>query len=87
VSAVAERHAPAPHSDDSFTDDEVEAGSEELVAQFGRALAQATLAGDVTKYSTVLATDAATALLKLKLLNAQAAYQRRYSKIINQKKD
>jgi len=35
----------------------------------------------------VLATDAETALLKLNLLNAQAAYQRRYQKIISNKKD
>jgi hypothetical protein len=43
--------------------------------------------GDVTKYPTVLAIDADTALLKLKLLNAQAAYQRRYQKLIHAKKD
>jgi hypothetical protein len=43
--------------------------------------------GDLTKYPAVLATDTDTVLLKLKLLNAQAAYQRRYSAIINQKKD
>jgi hypothetical protein len=43
--------------------------------------------GDVTKYPAVLATDADTALLKLRMLNAQAAYQRRYQQIIHDKKD
>ena len=52
------------------------------------ALALDALAGsDVTKYPAVLATDADTCCLKLRLLNAQAAYQRRYSAIINQKKE
>lgn len=59
-----------------------------MAARFGVALALDALAGgDVTKYPAVLATDADTALLKLKLLNAQAAYQRRYSANINQKKE
>jgi len=41
----------------------------------------------VLKYEAVLALDADTALMKLNLLGAQAAYQRRLQKMYHAKKD
>jgi hypothetical protein len=43
--------------------------------------------GDVLNYPKVLETDATSILTKLRLEAARAAFQRRHSTIIHQKKD
>jgi hypothetical protein len=88
VSELAARHAPDEADDYEPEDEEHDAGCEDLVARFGAALSLDALAsGNVLNYSAVLKQDADTALLKLTMLSAQAAYQRRLQKLYHPKTD
>ena len=85
---MAERYAPDEADHIEPEDEELDAGSEEISDRFGPLLGLDHAAGgSVLNYEPVLKLDADTVLNKLLMEGARAAYQRRYQKIISQKKD
>jgi len=88
VQELAERYAPHEADHIEPDDEELDAGSEEIGERFGPLLGLDSAAGgSVLNYEAVLKLDAETVLNKLTMEAARAAYQRRYQKIIHNKKD
>lgn len=79
LAAFWQLHTTDPDPDDGYTDEELDAGAEEL-EQYGPFVTLDMLAGgDATKYEQVLAMDADTMLQKVHFTQLQNRVQRRMS--------
>jgi hypothetical protein len=83
---LMERHRPDELDHSEYSDEEIDAGAEELAERFDGLLSLDLLANEsILNYSKVLRFDAETVLLKLRLEGARSAYQRRLSEAHNSK--